>query len=140
MATQEHVVDNVTSRPQRVRVSPQSGTLAWGLQRFSSYGLIIFLGVHMLFSYYAPVFGGYELTFEIANQRFYTYPVVYAINQIGLLTFALFHGLNGVRNVAYDIFTSPTLRRIITIGLIVIGLIFLYDGSLTLLALMRLEP
>ncbi len=140
MATQERIIDNLTSRPQQVRVSPQSGTLAWGLQRFSSYGLIIFLGIHMLFSYYAPILGRYELTFEIVNQRFYAYPVVYAINYVGLLTFALFHGLNGVRNIVYDIFTSPTLRRSITISLIIIGLIFLYDGSLTLLALMRLEP
>lgn len=140
MATQERIIDTVTSHPQRVRISPRSGTLTWALQRVTSYGLLIFLTVHLLLNYYVPILRGTPLTFEDYSQRFVAYPIIYAINEWGLLICALFHGLNGVRSVVYDMVTSPTVRRIITILLIVIGVYFLIDGSLTLLALMRMEP
>lgn len=134
----EQVVGNVTRTPQRVRNRPQRGTTAWALQRLSAYGLIVFLTVHMAFNHFINIRSGNIITFELVNRRFELYPVLYAVNDIGLLTMAIFHGLNGVRNVIYDWVTNITIRRIASALLIIVGLIALWDGSLTLLALMQL--
>jgi succinate dehydrogenase/fumarate reductase cytochrome b subunit len=131
-------VGRVTQTPYRVRTRPERGTIAWALQRVSAYGLIVFLSVHMYFNHFAEIRSGNVLTFELVNRRFELYPVLYAINDIGLLTLTIFHGLNGVRNVFYDWVTSIPLRRIVSIALLIIGLVALWDGSLTLLALMQL--
>ncbi|HEX6290410.1 MAG TPA: hypothetical protein VFZ66_14565 [Herpetosiphonaceae bacterium] len=138
MAMQDRVIGNVTAQPQRVRHAPQRGTLPWVLQRVTAYGLVLFLAVHMWFNHFADVTTGNRLTFELVNRRFELYPVLYAINDIGLLTFTIFHGLNGVRNVVYDWSTSPAIRRMATILLLIVGLVALFDGSLTLLAIMDL--
>jgi|GEM_PF-1118675 len=138
MAIQERVIGSVTREPQRVRHAPQRGTIPWALQRISAYGLIVFLSVHMYFNHFADLSTGNRLTFELVNRRFELYPVIYAINDIGLLTLTIFHGLNGVRNVVYDWATSLGIRRSVTIILIVVGLVALFDGSRTLLALMQM--
>lgn len=138
LSSPEGVIDSVTRTPQRVRDRPQRGTIAWALQRISAYGLIVCLSVHMYFNHFAEIGSGNVLTFELVNRRFELYPVIYAINDIALLTLTIFHGLNGVRNVIYDWATSLTIRRVTSFALIVIGLIALWDGSLTLLALMQL--
>jgi succinate dehydrogenase / fumarate reductase membrane anchor subunit len=134
----QRVIETVTVQPQQVRVTPNQGTLPWLLQRFTSYGLVVFLAVHMWFNHFADLRTGNRLTFEIVNRRFEVFPVLYAINDIGLLAFALFHGLNGVRNVVYDLSTSLVLRRTVTLVLLIVGAVALFDGSLTLLALMQL--
>ena len=137
VAPREGTVD-VTGSPQRVRTRPQRGTLAWALQRLSAYGLVICLTVHMYFNHFAEVGSGNALTFELVNRRFELYPVIYAINDMALLALTIFHGLNGVRNVIYDWATNLTIRRVATVVLVVVGLIALWDGSLTLLALMQM--
>lgn len=137
-APREGVIDNVTQTPQRVRNRPQRGTTAWALQRITAYGLVVCLTVHMYFNHFAEIGSGNVLTFQLVNRRFELYPVIYAINDIALLTMTIFHGLNGVRNVIYDWATNLTIRRVATIALLVIGLIALWDGSLTLLALMQM--
>lgn len=134
----DEVIGGVLGKPQRVRTRPERGTLAWALQRVTAYGLIIFLSVHIWFNYFANIRTGNVLTFELVNRRFELYPVLYAINDVGLLTFSIFHGFNGVRNVVYDWSTSRGVRRFVTIALVILGLVLLWDGALTYLALSRL--
>ena len=137
-AAGEQTISNVVVTPQRVRTKPERGSTAWALQRLSAYGLVVCLAVHMWFNHFANISTGNRLTFEIVNRRFELYPMIYAINDVALLTLALFHGLNGVRNVIYDWSTSSVLRRASTIVLVIVGAVFLWDGALTLLALMEL--
>lgn len=132
----QQTVGNVTKEPQPVRIAPRRGTNAWLLQRITAYGLLVFLTVHMAFNHYLDLGSGSQITFEAVNRRFYVYPVIYAINDIGLLTFTMFHGMNGVRNVVYDLVTNTTARRVITTIIVIVALLFLFDGSRTLLALM----
>jgi len=134
----QRVIDTVTAQPQQVRVAPTRGTVPWILQRLTAWGLVFFLGVHMWFNHFANLSSGAGLTFQIVNQRFDVYPVLYAFNDIGLLACTIFHGMNGVRNVIYDLSTSPGLRRAATWILIIISIVALVDGSLTLLAIMQL--
>ncbi len=141
MASQERMINTITRRPQRVRVtSQQRGSLIWLLQRLTAYALLLFLAIHLFLNYYAPLAGGYHLTFEIVNQRYFAIPVLYALNDFALLICALFHGLNGIRSIMYDVVTNQTVRRVVIVILVVVGLIFLYDGSMTLLALMQMTP
>lgn len=134
----QRVIETITAQPQQVRITPSRGTIPWLFQRVTAYGLIVFLAVHMWFNHFADLSTGNRLTFEIVNRRFELLPALYAINDIGLLTFTLFHGLNGVRNVVYDLSTNLVLRRTITLVLLVVALVALVDGSLTLLALMQM--
>ena len=134
----QRVIETVTAEPQLVRMAPSRGTLPWILQRLTAWGLVIFLAVHMWFNHFADLRSGNILTFEIVSRRFELFPVLYAINDIGLLTCTIFHGMNGVRNVVYDLFTNPVIRQVTTAVLIVVSAIALFDGSLTLLALMQL--
>lgn len=134
----QRVVETVTARPQQVRVAPARGTIAWVLQRFTAWGLVVFLSVHMWFNHFADLRTGTPLTFEVVHRRFELFPVLYALNDIGLLTFTIFHGMNGVRNVIYDLFTNETMRRAVTIVLVVVSAVALFDGSRTLLALMQM--
>jgi succinate dehydrogenase/fumarate reductase cytochrome b subunit len=134
----QRVIDSGLARPQQVRIAPEQGTIAWVLQRVTAYGLIVFLAVHMWFNHYADLRNGNPITFEIVHRRFELLPALYALNDLGLLTCTIFHGMNGVRNIAYDWFTNTALRRAVTVMLIIISLIALWDGSLTLLALMRM--
>ena len=134
----QRVIETVTDRPQVVRVAPARGTIPWLLQRLTAWGLVVFLAVHMWFNHYADLSTGNRLTFEIVRRRFEILPVLYALNDIGLLTCTIFHGMNGVRNIVYDLFTNPALRRVTTIILIVVSLVALFDGSRTLLALMQM--
>ncbi len=133
----EPIISNVTARPQVVRHRPRSGTLIWALNRASAYALILFLGVHLYLNYFVAARAGTPLTFEVVNQRFVVDPLLYTINTFGLLVTALFHGLSGVRSMVFDVVTNATVRRIVTIILVIVGLWALIDGSLSLLALMR---
>ena len=101
----QRVIETVTAEPQLVRMAPSRGTLPWILQRLTAWGLVIFLAVHMWFNHFADLRSGNILTFEIVSRRFELFPVLYAMNDIGLLTCTIFHGMNGVRNVVYDLFT-----------------------------------
>ena len=134
----QRVIETVTAQPQEVRVAPSRGTIPWVLQRLTAWGLVIFLAVHMWFNHFADLTTGNRLTFEIVQRRFELFPVLYALNDIGLLTCTIFHGMNGVRNVVYDLFTNQGIRLVATVLLVVVSLVALVDGSLTLLALMRL--
>ena len=134
----QRVIETVTAEPQTVRMAPNRGTIPWLLQRLTAWGLVVFLAVHMWFNHFADLSNGNRLTFEIVHRRFEILPVLYALNDIALLTCTIFHGMNGVRNVVYDLFTNPGIRWAVTAVLVVISFIALVDGSFTLLALMQM--
>jgi succinate dehydrogenase / fumarate reductase membrane anchor subunit len=52
-----------------------------------------------------------------------------------LLVFALFHGLNGVRNVAYDYFPKTGTRKVVSIVLLIVGVAVLVWGAFVLVNL-----
>lgn len=128
-------VSSVTSRAQTVPVAPRAGTSLWIMQRLTSYGLLLFLAVHLYFTYFAHLDTAAPLTFEIFNRPFKVYPFIYALNEGLLLVCALFHGLNGLRNIIYDWTTNAGLRRVLSIVLLLAGLGFTAYGFYVLAAL-----
>ncbi len=133
------VANPAVARP-RLRQAPRRGTAAWPLQQVTSYGLAIFLPVHLAFTYFGVLSSPGPLTADQLHRPFELLAVLFAINEFGLLICGLYHGLNGVRNILYDLVTSPAIRRVLTLLLIVGGLWFLYDGGLTLWALAAPNP
>jgi len=125
-------ISTVTSRAQTVQVARNSGTVLWILQRLTSYGLILFLGVHLYFTYFARLNSAAPLTFELFQRPFNAYTFIYALNEVLLLVCALFHGLNGVRNIIYDWTTHAGLRRTVSIVLVLLGLGFTILGGMIL--------
>ena len=125
-------ISTVTSRAQTVQVARNSGTVLWILQRLTSYGLILFLGVHLYFTYFARLNSPAPLTFELFQRPFNAYTFIYALNEVLLLVCALFHGLNGVRNIIYDWTTHAGLRRTVSIILVLLGLGFTILGGMIL--------
>jgi len=125
-------ISTVTSRAQTIQVARNSGTLLWILQRLTSYGLILFLGVHLYFTYFARLSATTPLTFEIFNRPFNAYTFIYALNEALLLVCALFHGLNGLRNIIYDWTTNAGLRRAVSVILVLVGLGFAIYGGMIL--------
>jgi succinate dehydrogenase/fumarate reductase cytochrome b subunit len=128
-------VSSVTSRAQTVPVAPRAGTTLWILQRLTSYGLLIFLAVHLYFTYFGHLDTASPLTFEVLKRPYQVYPFIYALNEGLLLVCALFHGLNGVRNIIYDWTTHAGLRRGVSYGLLLLGLGFAAYGFYILAAL-----
>ena len=128
-------VSSVTSRAQTVPVAPRAGTLLWILQRLTSYGLLVFLAIHLYFTYFGHLDSAAPLTFEILQRPFMAYPFFYALNEGLLLVCALFHGLNGVRNIVYDWTANAGVRRGTSIVLLLLGLGFAAYGFYILAAL-----
>lgn len=125
-------ISTVTHRAHTVDVVPNTGTVLWIAQRLTSYGLILFLGVHLYFTYFARLDTKSPLTFELFKRPFDVYPFIYAVNEALLLVSALFHGLNGLRNIIFDWTINPNVRRVISIILLVVGIGFTVYGGIIL--------
>ena len=120
---------SVTSRSQKVAVAPKAGTLLWILQRITAYGLLIFLAVHIYFTYFARINNSAAMTAADLRQPFSAFPGLYLINEALLLVCALFHGLNGLRNIIYDWTTNVGLLRAINVILTLVGIGFAAYGG-----------
>lgn len=94
----------------------------WLLQRASGLALVILAGVHVIVQH---------ALLPVVVRR----PAQLAVDWL-LLALVLYHGLNGVRTVAYDYVATPAAQRAIAAALWAAGLaLFAYGGwGLVLLA------
>lgn len=97
--------------------------LNWYLQRITGLALLILLILHFWVEHFtADVRAEGGLTFEIVQQRFFRNPWFVTID-IAFLLVALYHGLNGVRNIIFDIGKlTRGYKLAVTIALITLGL------------------
>lgn len=114
----------------QLQASKMSARL-WILQRVTSVGLIIVLLFHMVVLHYVDP--SEEITLADTQVRLQSF--LFIVVDSFLLTFALFHGLNGVRNVAYDYFPKPRTRKLISYILLVVGVGTLVWGAFVLINL-----
>ncbi len=103
----------------------------WFLQRVSSVGLIVVLLFHMVVLHY--VVSSAEITLDNTQERLKSF--LFIIVDSLLLGLGLFHGLNGVRNVAYDYFPKPGTRKVISNMLLIVGVIVFVWGTFVLVSL-----
>ncbi len=120
---------------QRIATTKVAGTWAWALQRLSAVLLIVFLAVHI----YADHFMDLDshtgddplITFEDVSIRLDQ--LFYIIVDYGMLSMVLFHGLNGLRTVMFDFDMFAKRKKLVDVGLWVLGLATLVWGIIILL-------
>ncbi|MGD0766444.1 MAG: hypothetical protein ABR978_09115 [Dehalococcoidia bacterium] len=108
----------------------------WLLQRVSAVGLIVLLPIHIVVNHLfniAEVESGALpglVVFSDVAARIET-PTYWVIDLL-LLSFALYHGLNGVRNVAMDYGVRGVGEKALTGVLSVVGLVAFVFGIVAL--------
>ncbi len=107
----------------RVATSKVAGTWAWAVQRLSAVLLIVFLAVHLYASHFMGV--GEEtgeeplITFDEVSIRLDQ--LLYIVVDFGMLSMVLLHGLNGLRTVMFDFDMFVKRKKLIDVGLWVVG-------------------
>jgi succinate dehydrogenase cytochrome b556 subunit len=102
--------------------------LNWYLQRITGLALLILLILHFWVEHFTASVREAGLTFENVQQRFFNNPWFVTVDVLFLIV-ALYHGLNGVRNIIFDLGRlTPALKTGVTLILIFIGVTVAYWG------------
>ncbi len=115
-----------------------SGFLAWLLQRVTAIGLVVLLPIHVVINHLANISKVEEhilpglVVFSDVAERFES-PAYWTVDVL-LLSFALYHGLNGVRNVAVDYGVRGTASKVFTGALCGVGAAAFAFGIIALAA------
>jgi len=110
----------------------------WFLQRVTGAGLIVLLLIHVIFNHYlniSEVSRGILpglVVFSNVAERFET--AGYWVVDIFLLSFVLYHGLNGIRNIALDYGARGAVERAVTAALLALGVAAFAFGTIALAA------
>jgi succinate dehydrogenase / fumarate reductase membrane anchor subunit len=111
----------------------------WYLQRVTGAALLVLLIMHFWVEHFtAEVRTAEGLTFEVIQRRFFQNPWFIAID-ITFLFIALYHGLNGIRNIALDLGVKSKGDRAIAVLLTVIGVAAFAFGIAGLIAFQRFD-
>jgi succinate dehydrogenase / fumarate reductase membrane anchor subunit len=102
-----------------------SGFLAWLLQRITAIGLVVLLPIHIVINHLANIskveqglLPGLVVFSNVAKH--FESPAYWTVDVL-LLSFALYHGLNGVRNVAVDYGLRGWFAKAFTGALVGVG-------------------
>lgn len=106
-------------------------TRLWSLHILVLPIIAILLGMHFAVMHYAPVF--YDMSVEKAREfgtmiergKSITQLVLYIL----LLAAGLYHGMYGVRGIIRELPLTPTLAKIVDIGIIAFGLFIFALGT-----------
>jgi len=97
----------------------------WFLQRVTGAGLIVLLLIHVVVNHYLNISEAEKgilpglVVFSDVADRLET--AGYWVIDIFLLSFVLYHGLNGIRNIALDYGARGATERVLTGVLLAIG-------------------
>jgi succinate dehydrogenase hydrophobic anchor subunit len=110
----------------------------WFLQRVTGAGLIVLLLIHVIVNHYLNISEAEKdilpglVVFSDVADRFKT--AGYWVIDIFLLSFVLYHGLNGIRNIALDYGARGAIERAVTVVLLAIGVAAFIFGIFALAA------
>ena len=93
--------------------------------------IFILLGLHLAIMHYAPVFYGMSVdkAREYATMIERGKSVVQFVLYILLLVVGLYHGLYGLRGILRELPLTPTLVKVVDVGIIVFGLLIFALGT-----------
>jgi succinate dehydrogenase / fumarate reductase membrane anchor subunit len=115
-----------------------SGFWPWLLQRVTAVGLVVLLPIHIVINHLANISKVEEgilpglVVFSNVMERFES-PAYWVVDVL-LLSFALYHGLNGVRNVAMDYGLRGVGEKAVTGALSLVGVAAFAFGIIALSA------
>jgi succinate dehydrogenase cytochrome b556 subunit len=98
--------------------SRTAGSWAWILQRVTAVLLVVLLGIHLLLTHFLNV--NEEIDVESVSARLAD-TVILVVDYTMLVT-VLFHGLNGLRTVLFDIDMFARKHKMIDVALLVVGI------------------
>ncbi len=110
----------------------------WFLQRVTGAGLIVLLLIHVIVNHYLNITEAEKgilpglVVFSNVAERFES--AGYWTIDILLLSFVLYHGLNGIRNIALDYGARGAVERAVTAVLLAIGAAAFVFGVIALAA------
>jgi len=113
---------------QRIATSKVAGTWAWFFQRLSAGLLVVLLTLHIYVDHYMDV--GEELTVGEVHTRLKQ--VLFIVIDYSMLGMVLFHGLNGTRTVMFDFDIFIRRKKLVDIGLWVLGIAMMIWGIFVL--------
>ena len=95
------------------------GTWAWLLQRITAVLILVFLSIHIYLTHFSNL--DIELLdWSLVEERVKALPLL--IVDYGLLVTAMYHGLNGLRMVAFDFVVANMKRRALDILFWIVGI------------------
>jgi succinate dehydrogenase / fumarate reductase membrane anchor subunit len=112
-----------------IATSRVGGTWPWFLQRLSAVLLLVFVGLHLFIAHFWHV--GEEISVDNVSERLRD--VAYIVVDVGMLVSVLFHGLNGLRTVLFDFDMFVKRKKMLDIGLLILGIATTIWGIVILL-------
>ena len=106
-------------------------TRLWSLHILAIPIIALLLGMHFALMHYAPVFYGMsveearEFSTMIERGKSVSQFVIYIL----LLGAGLYHGLYGLRGILRELPLTPTLVRVVDIGILIFGLLIFALGT-----------
>ena len=106
-------------------------TRLWSLHLLAIPIIFVLLGMHLAIMHYAPVFYGMSVdkAREFGTMIERGKSVVQFILYILLLIAGLYHGLYGLRGILRELPLTPTLIKVVDIGILTFGLLIFALGT-----------
>lgn len=110
----------------------------WVLQRITGVVLVVLMTIHIVVNHFGnidkvgtPGHGDLIMFNDVAYRLGMAF---WWVIDISLLAFVLFHGFNGIRNIAIDMGLTARANRLITVVLWILGLVGFGFGLAALIA------
>src|SRR5215475_5186237 len=106
-------------------------TRLWSLHLLAIPFILVLLGMHLAIMHYAPVFYGMsvEKAREYATMIERGKSVAQFILYILLLIAGLYHGLYGLRGILRELPLTPTMIKVVDVGILLLGLAIFALGT-----------
>jgi succinate dehydrogenase hydrophobic anchor subunit len=106
-------------------------TRLWSLHLLAIPIIFVLLGMHLAIMHYAPVFYGMSVdkAREFGTMIERGKSVVQFILYILLLIAGLYHGLYGLRGILRELPLTPTLIKVVDVGILTFGLLIFALGT-----------
>ena len=106
-------------------------TRLWSLHILAIPIIFVLLGMHFAIMHYAPVFYGMSVdkAREFGTMIERGKSVAQFILYILLLTAGLYHGLYGLRGILLELPLTPTLIKVVNIGILAFGILIFALGT-----------
>jgi succinate dehydrogenase hydrophobic anchor subunit len=106
-------------------------TRLWSLHLLAIPIILVLLGMHFALMHYAPVFYGMSVeearSFEVMVERGRN--AAQFVLYILLLAAGLYHGFYGLRGIIRELPLTPSLARLVDIGILLFGLLIFGLGT-----------
>lgn len=113
---------------QKIATSKVAGTWAWFFQRLSAVLLVVLLGLHI----YVDHFVDMGTPLDVAGIHTRVKQLLFVVVDYSLLGMVLFHGLNGTRTVMFDFDMFIRRKKLVDVGLFVLGVAMMIWGIIVL--------